>query len=117
VIGRDDIRRLALALPEADEADHHGIPSFRVAGEKIFCTVHLEQPRLMVKLEPEDQRNLADAHPGVVEPVPGYWGRKGSTFVWFERADEALVATLLGMAWGNVAPARLRAKLSETPSR
>jgi len=107
VPGVDDIRGLALALPEAVEADHHGIPSFRVAG-KIFCTIHLDRPRMMVKLDPEDQRNLAEAHPGVVEPVPGYWGRKGSTFVAYQRADAALIATLLRMAWTNVAPARLR---------
>src|ERR1700761_9421889 len=106
-IGQDDIRRLALALPDAVEADHHGIPSFRAAG-KIFCTIHQDRPRMMVKLDVEDQRNLAEAHPGVVEPVPGYWGRKGSTFVWYERADEALVAALLAMAHANAAPRRPR---------
>jgi hypothetical protein len=108
VVETDDIRRLALALPEATEADHHGIPSFRVA-KKIFCTIHQNRPRMMVKLDPEDQRNLAEAHPGVVEPVPGYWGRKGSAFVWYERADAPLIETLLGMAWTNVAPKRLKA--------
>jgi hypothetical protein len=107
MVTRDDIRRLALALPEAVEADHHGIPSFRAA-KKIFCTLHLAQPRMMVKLDPEDQHNLAEAHPGVVEPVPGYWGRGGSTFVYLERADEALIAALLRMAFLNVAPARLK---------
>ena len=102
-----NIRRFAMALPEAVEADHHGIPSFRVAG-KIFCTIHQDRPRMMVKLDAEDQRNLAEAHPGVVEPVPGYWGRKGSTFVWYEKADAVLVEMLLGMAWANVAPKRLQ---------
>ena len=29
-VDRDTVRRLALAMPEATEADHHGIPSFRV---------------------------------------------------------------------------------------
>jgi hypothetical protein len=103
----DDIRRLALALPEAVEADHHGIPSFRVAG-KIFCTVNPELSRMMVKLDLEDQHNLAEAHPGVIEAVPGYWGRKGSTFVAYERADAALIATLLQMSFANVAPKRLK---------
>jgi hypothetical protein len=108
MIAQDAVRRLALALPEAIEADHHGMASFRVGG-KIFCTIHLEHPRIMVKLDPEDQANLAAGHPGVVEPVPGYWGRKGSTFVWRERADAALVETVLRMAWMNVAPKRLAA--------
>lgn len=107
MLTRDDIRRFALALPQADEAGHHGIPSFRVAG-KIFCTIHLDQPRAMMKLDPEDQANLAAGHPGVVEPVPGHWGRKGSTFVWFERADPPLIEALLSLAWARVAPKRLR---------
>ena len=34
----EEARRLALALPEAVEQDHHGRPSFRVAG-KIFATL------------------------------------------------------------------------------
>ena len=105
----DDIRRMALALPEVAEADHHGIPSFRVR-VKIFCTIHVATPRMMVKLDPEDQRNLAEAHPGVVEAVPGYWGRKGSTFVAYQGADLPLIKTLLDLAWTNIAPARLRAE-------
>ncbi|MGH6956760.1 MAG: MmcQ/YjbR family DNA-binding protein [Caulobacteraceae bacterium] len=97
-----DIRRLALALPDAVEADHHGLPSFRVRG-RIFLTLRGEG-RMMVKLDPEDQRNLALVHPDLVEPVPGYWGRKGSTFVNFAAADEALVRAFLAMAHANVAP-------------
>jgi len=103
----DEIRALAMALPEAVEADHHGMPSFRVAG-KIFSTIHVAHPRMMVKLDPEDQRNLTEGHPGVIEPVPGYWGRKGSTFIWYEAADPGLIESLLKLAWSGVAPKRLR---------
>jgi hypothetical protein len=103
----DAVRTLALALPEAAEADHHGFPSFRVAG-KIFATLRRDPARLMVKLDPEDQRNLSEGHPGVIMPVPGYWGRKGSTFVDYEVADEALLRTLLRLAWSGVAPKPLR---------
>lgn len=102
----DEVRRLALALPETVEADHHGMPSFRVAG-KIFCTIHQDRPRIMVKLAVEDQDNLTAGHPGVIEPVPGNWGRKGSTFVWYEKSDAATIAMLLKLAWTHVAPKRL----------
>ena len=101
------VRRLALALPGAVEADHHGIPSFRVCG-KIFCTLRSAEGRMMVKLDPEDQHNLCQGHSDCMTPVPGYWGRKGSTFMILERAPEALVEELLRMAWGQVAPARRR---------
>ena len=36
----NDARRLALALPEAVEQDHHGRPAFRVGG-KIFATLQV----------------------------------------------------------------------------
>jgi hypothetical protein len=101
-----DIRAMALALPEAVEADHHGSPSFRVAG-KIFCTLREDRPRLMVKLAPEHQHNFVESYADAIEPVPGYWGRKGSTFVDFSMLDRSLVAMLLELAWSGVAPRRL----------
>jgi hypothetical protein len=107
MLDRDALRALALSLPEAVEADHHGFPSFRVAG-KIFATLPSDPRRLMVKLDPEDQHNLTEANPDAVAPVPGYWGRKGSTFVDIERIDAATALMLLRLAWKGVAPKRLR---------
>jgi hypothetical protein len=104
---REAVRTLALSQPEAVEADHHGIPSFHVGG-KIFCTIHLDQPRAMLKFNGEDQSNLLED--GVIEPVPGYWGRKGSTFVWYERLEVDRLATLMRLAWASVAPKRLLPK-------
>ena len=106
MISRDEVRGWALGLPEAVEADHHGMASFRVAG-KIFCTLHVDHPRAMVKLSPEDQHNWTLGRADAVEAVPGYWGRKGSTFVWLERADADLMIALLRLAWAHVAPTRL----------
>ena len=100
----DDIRRAALALPEAYEEPHFDIPSFRVA-KKIFCTIHVKEPRIMLKLDPEDQHNLADGE--AIEPVPGYWGRGGATFVWYEKLAPERLPGLMRMAWANVAPRRL----------
>ena len=101
-----DIRRLALTMPEVFEVDHHGFPSFRVAG-KIFCTLREDRPRMMVKLDPEDQHNFIQARPGAIEPVPGYWGRKGATYVDTSKVDQGLIETLLRLAWSRVAPRRL----------
>jgi predicted DNA-binding protein (MmcQ/YjbR family) len=106
VVG-DEIRRQALALPDAVEADHHGAPSFRVHG-KIFCIIHEALPRMTVKLDLEDQRNLSEAHPGVIQPVPGYWGCKGSTFVWYDKADGDLIASLLRTCYAAVTAKRPR---------
>ncbi|MDR3508647.1 MAG: MmcQ/YjbR family DNA-binding protein [Caulobacteraceae bacterium] len=102
-----DIRRLALSMPEAAPGDDHGSMAFIVAG-KIFRTLSADAPRAVFKLDPEDQANLSVGHPGLVEPVPGYWGNKGWTYLWYEPADEALVVAIMHMAWAKVAPASLR---------
>ena len=104
MLTRDDVRRIALAMPEACEEPHFHMASFRVA-KKIFCTLHDPEPRIMLKLDPEDQHNLTEA--GVIEPVPGSWGRKGSTFVWFEKLEPERLPGLMRMAWARVAPKRL----------
>ncbi|HEY5105269.1 MAG TPA: MmcQ/YjbR family DNA-binding protein [Caulobacteraceae bacterium] len=106
MVAADAIRALCLALPEVNELDHHGAPSFRVGG-KIFCTLRADPPRMMVKLDAEYQHNLVSAHPGVVEAVPGYWGRKGSTFIDLASVSETLAGVLLRMAWSRAAPLRL----------
>lgn len=100
----DDIRAVALAQPEAYEEPHFDIPSFRVT-KKIFCTIHRDQPRMMLKLTPEDQHNLSDGE--IIEPVPGYWGRVGSTFVWYEKLEFERLPKLMRLAWAGVAPKRL----------
>ena len=99
-----EVRRLALALPEAAEGDDHGTPAFLVAG-KIFCTLGAEQ--FTIKLTVEDQDNLVGGHPGVIAPVDGYWGRKGWTQVRFASTDAETIAMLLALSWRVVAPKRL----------
>ena len=101
-----EVAALALALPEAAPGDDHGAPAFTVRG-KIFCALNHGDGRLVVKLDPEDQRNLCEAHPGLLTPAEGYWGRKGWTHLTYGPADAALVEQLLRMSWAGVAPKRL----------
>ena len=61
----------------------------------------------MLKLDPEDQANLTADDPERIAAVPGYWGRKGSTFVRFETLSEARLTELMRLAWATVAPKRL----------
>jgi hypothetical protein len=73
--------------------------------KKIFCTLHDPEPRIMLKLDPEDQHILSDG--AVILPVPGAWGRKGSTFVYFEKLEPERLGDLMRLAWATVAPKRL----------
>jgi hypothetical protein len=72
----DEVRALALMLPEASEGAHMGHPDFRVGG-KIFATLWPDEGRAVVKLSPEMQAVMVEAEPDVFEPVPGSWGRRG----------------------------------------
>jgi hypothetical protein len=104
VLTRDDIRAAALALPEAYEGSHFDVQDFRV-NRKIFCTIHADQPRAVLKLDPEDQHNLADGD--AVQPVDNAYGRKGWTYLYFERLPPEKLPGLMRMAWATVAPKRL----------
>jgi hypothetical protein len=61
VVSQHQARSLALTLPEAIECDHHGRPSFRVAG-KIFATVW-DQDHINVMLDQDGIRTAAQTHP------------------------------------------------------
>ena len=108
-----DFRRLALALPEAQESAHMGHPDFRVRG-KIFAT--LSPPDAdwgMVKLTPEQQKALVAREPETFAPVPGGWGLRGATRVRLANADENSVSFALLTAWRNTAPKSLTGDLEE----
>jgi hypothetical protein len=104
--GAGAIRKMALAMPGAIEAPHFDLTSFRV-NKKIFATANEDRPRCMVKLAPEVQDVMARAHPGVVTPVPGAWGRNGATWVATDKAPPALLRDLVASAWAGVAPKKL----------
>jgi hypothetical protein len=103
----DDFRRLALALPEATEAAHMAHPDFRVRN-KIFATLWPGEGRGVVMLTPEQQKVVVELKPAVFTPVPGGWGRRGSTNVSLRAADEMSLTSVLLMAWRNKAPARMK---------
>lgn len=76
-------------------------PDFRVGG-KIFATIW--KGNGVVLLTREQQDSLTDSRPDIFTPVKGGWGRRGSTTVHLELADEEWVRKALSIAWRNKAP-------------
>jgi hypothetical protein len=69
----DEVRKVALALPDTTEEPHHNFGSFRVRG-KIFVTIPPGGELLHIFL-PAEERELALAlDPEFLEPV--HWGSK-----------------------------------------
>ena len=100
----DEARRLALSLPETVEQDHHGRPSFRVAG-KIFATLW-DREHLNVMLDEPGIRTAVQTHPDICTEV--MWGKRlAAVRVTLPAADAALLRELLSDAWEGKAPARL----------
>ena len=48
-----------------------------------------------------------EAEPEIFRPVPGGWGKSGSTNVRLSKADQTTLQSALTMAWRNVAPKSL----------
>src|SRR6202000_2403164 len=55
----------------------------------------------MVKLTPEQQSVLVPAEPEIFRPVPGGWGKRGSTNVNLAASDPTTLKSALTMAWSN----------------
>jgi hypothetical protein len=98
-----DFRRLALALPNATEGSHFNHADFRVAN-KIFATLGLEKEGFGVLiLTPDQQAGMVQDAPAIFSPVPGGWGRQGSTRVHLTSITEGILAAALRTAWQNKA--------------
>ena len=101
-------RLIALSLPGAVEGAHHGHADFRL-GKRVFATLgYPDQSWGMVKLTPEQQSMLVEAEPDIFRPVPGGWGKGGSTNVRLALADQTTLRSALTLAWTNIAPPSLR---------
>jgi hypothetical protein len=97
-----DVRRIALSLPEVIESEHMGQPDFR-AGGKAFATLP-DPKRVMVRLHHEQQERLVRSDPARFAPAEDGLGHLGWTALSLAAADEAALETTLKMAWRNVAP-------------
>jgi hypothetical protein len=104
VVSSDEARRLALSLPGTVEQDHHGRPSFRVAG-RIFATLW-DPEHMNVMLDEAGIRTAVEAHPDVCTEV--MWGKRlAAVRVTLPAVQPRLLADLLADAWEDKAPAPL----------
>jgi len=101
VVSQEQARSLALGLPETIEQDHHGRPSFRVAG-KIFATLW-DEDHMNVMLDEAGILTAAQREP---ETCTGFWWGKrlGALHVNLDRVDPDRLADLLADAWEHNAP-------------
>ena len=106
-----DFRQLALSMPGAAEGAHFGNADFRVGG-RIFATLSLEsQGYGVLLLSSEQQAGMVQDASEIFSPVPGGWGRQGSTRVSLANVTADILESALRTAWQrrvdmNVRPAK-----------
>jgi hypothetical protein len=109
-----DARAIALALPDAVEADHWGHPSFRVRG-RIFATAP-DARHLNVMIDPFDVDAAVREQPDSCAQL--LWGREvRGVRVSLDAASPELLGDLLAAAWRRRAPKRLVERISSRPGR
>ena len=101
----DELRRAALSLPEAEERETWGHPTFRVR-DKMFAALSDDGRLASVKATREEQAALIAADPETFG-VPAYVGRHGWVSVELATADPVEVRELVTEAWRQTAPKRL----------
>lgn len=106
----DDVRRIALSLPEAEERITWDVDvTFRVR-DKIFAIGGDGATHVSIKASPDRQAELVDLDPETFAPS-AYVGRFGWVTVDLGRAEPMLVEDLIRDAWRRTAPKKLAATL------
>ncbi len=98
----EDVRRLALSLPEVEERPTWGEATFRVRN-KIFVLLSANGQQAGVKASPEDQDALIRMDPETFA-VAHYTGRFGWVTVQLASVDPTDMRQLVTEAWRRTAP-------------
>lgn len=76
-----------------------GAADFRVGG-RIFATLASQKQGYgNLMLTPEQQAAFVEEMPDIFLPIPGGWGRMGSTHIRLSAATEDILAGALRTAW------------------
>ncbi|WP_199788178.1 cation:proton antiporter [Streptomyces sp. MspMP-M5] len=104
MVSTDQVRELALSLPEAEEQDHRGRPSFRIRG-RIFTTLWPDAGIAVIKAPADEVHACVEASPETFEILT--WGQSEFLKVHLKHADRDEVAELVTEAWAGQAPKSL----------
>lgn len=111
----DDVRRLALGLPETTERLSYGAPAFAVAG-RLFTLLRDDGDLVVWCADLGDKAALLAADPDVYWTTPHYDGY-ASVLVHLDRIDHDELGELLAEAWQARAPRPLRQQAGDPTNR
>jgi hypothetical protein len=102
----EDVRRIALSLPDTTEKIAWSMPTFRVA-DKMFATLPEDETSIAVRCPKEERDELV-----LAEPEKFWIADHEAQFAWVrarlsEIEDEGELHDILADSWRQAAPSRL----------
>lgn len=101
MVNLETFRQLALSFPDTVELPHFELISFRVK-KKIFATFWPKEDKAMLKLPLIEQSVFCSYDNTIFYPVPGGWGKNGSTFVNLKKVKKDIFKNAIQIAYANV---------------
>ena len=105
MITADELRQVVRSLPEAEERETWGHPTFRVR-DRMFAAMSDDGQEASVKATRQEQAALVPPAPETFG-IPAYVGRHGWVSIQLATVDPAEVRELIVEAWRQTAPKRL----------
>jgi hypothetical protein len=105
MVTTDEVRNLALSLPEAEEHEHWGKPAFRVRN-KIFAVIQPDGVSLVIKTTKDDRVAYTTMAPEIFQ-LPDSFTNLAYMMVRIDRVDPEEFHVLLIRAWKLVSPKNL----------
>jgi len=105
MVSFDDVRELALDLPEAEESTSYGTPAFKVR-RKLFARLREEGDVLVVKVDRDERATLIESEPDVYFFTPHY-ENYGFVLVRLDAVERGELGEILTESWRLAAPKRL----------
>jgi hypothetical protein len=102
----DEVRAMALALPQVEESTSYKTPAFRIR-KRLIARLHQDGDALVVKVEPIEREALLATKPEQFFITPHYEDSTSWILARLDRVDPQELAELLAAAWRRLAPRRI----------
>jgi hypothetical protein len=114
VVTWEQVRALALALPEVEESTSYGRPAFKIRGKLVACRRQDDRRVIVLRVDPAELELMLRARPEAFFITPHYAGYP-YVLVRLDEVTADELGDLLTDAWLLQAPKRLAsAFLAET---
>lgn len=102
----DDVRAIALALPQVEEGSSYGTPAFRTR-KRLIARLHEDGEALVVKVDPQEREALLATQPDAFFITPHYLGETSWILARLAVVDPGELRELIVEAWRRLASPRL----------